>query len=219
MDATLRGNRAITISIVCLIGFLLIDLLRGNLSQINNGVNSWAATIHMIDFTLVAKLVAVGFDTAPLLALSLVIGTVLFLMKMRKNALVLVGAMAGNAVILEVLKTFIYSPRPLNELVLETGNSFPSGHVTSTVVLFGLLAFFTWQIWKSTSFKAVSSVLVAALALLVGFTRIYLNVHWLTDVVGGYFLGVFWLAFCIAITPYIVKIYSEKLKKRRLTNK
>jgi len=200
-------------SFVCLIGFLLVALLRGSFAGMNVNVNAWVATIHNDSFTSVAKLIADGFETTSLLALSLVIGVVLFLLKMRKNALLLVGAMTGNTVILEALKTFIYSPRPLNGLMLETDNSFPSGHATSTVVLFGLLAFFAWQIWKSTRIRVASSLLVAALALLVGFTRIYLNVHWLTDVLAGYFLGASWLTFCIAITPYLMNVYKEKLKK------
>ncbi len=149
---------------------------------------------------------------------SLVIVAALFLMKKRKNASLLIGAMIGNTVILEVLKTVTYSPRPTNELVLETGNSFPSGHVTRTVVLFGLLTFFAWQTWKTTSTKAVTSALFVAIISLVGFTRIYLNVHWLSDVIGGYFLGAFWITFCIVITPYLVKLYNEKLRARDSEN-
>jgi undecaprenyl-diphosphatase len=190
----------------CLIGFLLIALLRGIFTGVNASVNAWAATIHNDSFTSVAKMIADGFETASLLLLSLVIGVALFILKMRKNALLLVGAMTGNTVILKALKAFIYSPRPLNGLMIETGNSFPSGHVTSTVVLFGLLAFFIWQTWKSTRIKVASGLLVAALTLLVGFTRIYLNVHWFTDVLAGYFLGVSWLIFCITITPHLTNV-------------
>lgn len=200
MGAALKNNRVtITISLLCLIGFLLVALLRGSFAGINANVNAWAETIHTSFFTPTAMLVADGFETTSLLAFSLVMGAVLFLLKMKKNALLLVGAMAGNTVILEALKTFIYSPRPLNRLVLETDNSFPSGHVTSTVVLFGLLAFFAWQIWKNTRVKAVSGVLVAVLTLLVGFTRIYLNVHWFSDVIGAVFLGAFWLTFSMML--------------------
>ena len=201
-------------SFVCLIGLLLVALLRSCFAGIDANVNKWAATIHKDAFTSAAKFIADGFGTTSLFALSLVIGVTLFLLKKRKNALLLVVAMTGNTVILGALKMFVYSPRPLNELVLETDNSFPSGHTTSTVVLFGSLTFFAWQIWKSTRTKAVSSILVATLALLVGFSRIYLNVHWLTDVLGGYFLGTSWLTFCIAIAaPYLMNIYEKKLKK------
>jgi undecaprenyl-diphosphatase len=197
---------------IYLIGFLLIALLRDNFAVVNTNVNTWATTIHNDFFTSIAKLIADVFETTSLLVLSLIIGAVLFLLKMRENALLLVGAMTGNAVILKVLKTLIYSPRPLNGLIPETGNSFPSGHVTSTVIFFGLLVFFAWKTLKSVRIKAISSLLAVALALFVGFTRIYLNVHWLTDVLAGYFLGAFWLTFCITITPYLVNIYIESVK-------
>lgn len=214
MELSVKTNRvAITISFVCLIAFLLVAFLRGSFAEINAGVNSWATTINNSPFTVVAKLIADGFDTTPLLVVSLVIGLVMFLLKMKRNAVILVGAMIGDAVILEALKTFIYSPRPLDALILETDNSFPSGHATTTVVFFGLIAFFALQTWKSKRVKVSSTMLVAALALFVGFTRIYLNVHWFTDVLAAYFLGIFWLAFCIIITPYLVKIYYEHIKK------
>src|ERR1017187_10577229 len=115
----MKKQATIAILLVCLIGFLSIALLRANFTEVNNEVNSWAATIHTNSFTVVAKLVADGFDTTPLLILSLVIGAALFLMKMRKNAVLLIGAMIGDTVIIEVLKTVIYSPRPTNELLVE----------------------------------------------------------------------------------------------------
>lgn len=142
------------------------------------------------------------------------IGSVLFFMKKRKSGLLLFGAMVGNAFILEILKTFIYSSRPMNGVVLETGNSFPSGHVTSTVVLFGLFIFFSLQFFKNvlTKFAAISFFVI--IIFFVGFTRIYLNVHWFSDVIGGYFLGVFWITFCIAMAPRIIKIYKRLLEKK-----
>lgn len=206
-----RNKRALlAVSLTCLVCFLLIALLRGSFEGINSEVNLWAAAIHTGSFTAVAKLVADGFDTTPLLIVSFVVGVVLFLLKMKRNALVLVGTMVGNAAVLETLKSFIYSPRPANELVFDAGNSFPSGHVVSTAVLFGLLAYFAWPVLKSTHVKVVLSLFVVTLASFVGFTRIYLNVHWLSDVLAGYFLGVFWLTFCIAIAPYLAQIYTKK---------
>ncbi len=206
-----RNKRALlVVSLTCLVCFLLIALLRGSFEGINSEVNLWITTIHTGAVTAAAKLVADGFDTTPLLIVSFVVGVALFLLKMKRNALVLVGAMVVNAAVLEALKSFIYSPRPENGLVFDVGNSFPSGHVASTVVFFGLLAYFAWPVLKSTRVKVVLSFFVITVAFFVGFTRIYLNVHWLSDVLAGYFLGVFWLTFCIAITPYLAKIYKKK---------
>jgi undecaprenyl-diphosphatase len=213
-EANEKKQVAIAILTFCLISFLLITVLRGAFSGINNEVNLWIVTIHNNIFTAVANLVADGFDTTVLLPLSLVIGATLFVVKKRKYALLLVGGMGGNTVILLVLKTFIYSPRPLNGLIIETSNSFPSGHTTSTVVLFGLLTFFAWQTWKSTAIKITSSAIYLTFISLVGFTRLYLNVHWLTDVIGGYFLGAFWVTFCIILSPYIIQLYKQNIQRR-----
>jgi len=210
-----RSNRAaIATSLACSIGFLLLALTRSGLAWMDVGVSAWVVTIHDEPFTSVAKLIAVLFDTTSMAVLSLAIGATLFLLKMKERALLLLGAMAGCAAILRALKTLIYSPRPPNGLMPEAGNSFPSGHVTSSVVLFGLLVFFAWQTWKSARIKVVSGSLVAVLVSFVGFTRVYLNVHWLTDVLAGYLLGMAWLTFCIVVTPYLVNMY----KKRRGTS-
>lgn len=215
MGAPPRSNRAaIATSLACSIGFLLLALTRSGLAWMDVGVSAWVVTIHDEPFTSVAKLIAVLFDTTSMAVLSLAIGTTLFLLKMKERALLLLGAMAGCAAILRALKTLIYSPRPPNGLMPEAGNSFPSGHVTSSVVLFGLLAFFAWQTWKSARIKVVSGSLVAVLVSFVGFTRVYLNVHWLTDVLAGYLLGMAWLTLCIVVTPYLVNMY----KKRRGTS-
>jgi undecaprenyl-diphosphatase len=105
--------------------------------------------------------------------------------------------MAGDALLVDVCKTIIASPRPLNEIIVETNFSFPSGHVTSTVVLFGVFTYLAWKHWKTTKTKILTGAFYVLVTAIVSFDRIYLNVHWLSDVVGGVFLGVFWLSFCI----------------------
>jgi undecaprenyl-diphosphatase len=115
----------------------------------------------------------------------------------RNDALLLVGAMLGDSLIVAILKRLIHSSRPLNGIIQETGFSFPSGHATVAVVLAGLLTYFIWQHFKSRNVKILSGVLLILISLVVGFSRIYLNVHWLSDVVGAYSLGIFWLTFSI----------------------
>jgi len=105
--------------------------------------------------------------------------------------------MLGDLVIVEILKRSFHSSRPLNGIMQETGFSFPSGHATAAVVLAGLLTYLVWQNFKSRNVKILSGVLFILISLVVGFSRIYLNVHWLSDVLGAYSLGVFWLIFSI----------------------
>jgi undecaprenyl-diphosphatase len=125
-----------------------------------------------------------------------------------------VGAMLGDAVILETIKMAIHSARPLNELINESSFSFPSGHTSGSVVFCGLLTYLAWQHWKSSKVKTSSSMLSVIVTSIVGFDRIYLNVHWFSDVLGGYLLGIFWLTFSILAFQYL----EQTRKSRRQEN-
>jgi undecaprenyl-diphosphatase len=111
--------------------------------------------------------------------------------------------MGGDALLVTITKTLIQSPRPLNGLVYDTGFSFPSGHVTASVVFCGLLTYFAWQHWKSLRAKTVSGALATAMVSIVAFDRIYLNVHWFSDVLGACFFGLFWLTFALWAFGYV----------------
>lgn len=113
--------------------------------------------------------------------------------------------MGAITLIIQALKDIIRSPRPTNGIVPESGFSFPSGHATSTMVFFGMLTYFAWQQGKSTKAKALSSTLYIAIEALVGFSRVYLNVHWLSDILGGYLLGAFWLTLLIFLSRCLEK--------------
>jgi undecaprenyl-diphosphatase len=125
------------------------------------------------------------------------IAVYLFCRHYRNEALLAVGAMLGEFLIVTILKRLIHSTRPLNGIIPETGFSFPSGHATAAVVFLGLLTYLIWKHFKSRNWRILSGVFLASISLLVGFSRIYLNVHWLSDVLGAYALGVFWLTFSI----------------------
>jgi undecaprenyl-diphosphatase len=217
-DSNLRGlswNQlvALFISALSLIGFLFVVLLKSIFVQMDANVNSWSATIQTNLLTQITEIVAYCFDTTPLLAASLLITACLFYKNYKKNALLLAGAMGGDAAIITVFKLLVHSERPLNGIMQETGFSFPSGHVASSVVFFGLLTYFVFQHSKSTNGKILSSTFSVALEFLVGFDRLYLNVHWFSDVLGGYLLGVFWLTFSILAFQYIER--TGKFQRKR----
>jgi undecaprenyl-diphosphatase len=202
MDSNLRDlsrNQLITlfISSLSFIGFLFTALFKGIFATIDTNVNSWSASIQTNPLTQIAEIIAYGFDTTPLLVASLLIAAYLFYKNYKKDALLLAGAMAGDVMMVTMVKTLVHSKRPLNGIMQETGFSFPSGHVTSSIVLFGLLTYFIFQHWKSSKTKILSSMFFVAIVVLVGFDRLYLNVHWFSDVLGGYLLGIFWLTFSI----------------------
>jgi undecaprenyl-diphosphatase len=117
----------------------------------------------------------------------------LFVLHYRRYDLLLLVAMAGDILLVGLFKTVIMSPRPLNGLIVVAGYSSPSGHTTSSVVFFGGLTYFVWKNWTSAKVKALTAGLYVFTTAVVGFDRIYLNVHWFSDIVGSVFLGAFWV--------------------------
>ncbi len=111
-------------------------------------------------------------------------------------------AVAGSAGTTFVLKHFIARPRPVGVAVyIEDLSSFPSGHATVAVALYGLVGYFIFK--KLFGLKRWLGIIgCLLLILLVGFSRIYLGVHYLSDVVGGYLVGGVW---CVASIIYIKK--------------
>jgi membrane-associated phospholipid phosphatase len=106
------------------------------------------------------------------------------------------AAVAGSAVLNQLLKGLFERPRPHFEhpLLVETSYSFPSGHAMESFVVYGMLAYFAvlaLRTWESR----VGVVLGAALlVVLIGFSRMYLGVHYFSDVIAGYAAGGVWLS-------------------------
>lgn len=111
----------------------------------------------------------------------------------------LVG-LGGSAVLILGLKHWIQRPRPelFTHLVTAGGYSFPSGHSLAAVVAYGLLITFMAQQVKHRFARVLLGIAGVLLVALIGFSRIYLGVHYPSDVLGGYCIGAAWLTLVIA---------------------
>jgi undecaprenyl-diphosphatase len=92
----------------------------------------------------------------------------------------------------------------------ETNFSFPSGHSTTAMVLFGMISYFLIRNSTSRRQRILFLLLGLTIILLVGFSRIYLGVHFLSDVLGGYLLGATWLILGITVIEWLS--YKKELK-------
>jgi len=135
------------------------------------------------------------------LALVSVAVAVALLAQRRWSALVawLVAVLGGEALNL-LLKDLFARPRPRFErpLVVETSHSFPSGQAMESLVVYGMLAYFAVLILSGSGKHAIFVVGAAVLVVLIGFGRVYLGAHYLSDVVGGVAAGGAWLGAVIA---------------------
>lgn len=127
----------------------------------------------------------------------------LALLRLRQRGLCLgwVLAFAGNALLNRTLKSIFERTRPLhdNVLAMADGWSFPSGHSSGSVVAYGMLAYLLVRLMPARLARAHLPVvaLAAALAFTVGCSRVFLQVHFASDVLAGFASGTAWLAVCI----------------------
>ncbi len=128
--------------------------------------------------------------------------TLLLLRGKREYALLLASAEASAALAASVLKFAFHRPRPSAAFALiqsPASFSYPSGHALTSIVFFGTLAYIGVRTFRQFRWRFVIVSAAALGALLVGASRVYLGVHWLTDVVGGWALGLAWLTLWIGV--------------------
>lgn len=109
------------------------------------------------------------------------------------------AAALGGFLLTQGLKTLIGRMRPqYAEAFLPKDDSFPSGHVSMTVVFLGLGLYLYFQRERSWAQQTAAIGLAAVYAMLMGLSRLLLGNHYLSDVLGGYLTGLSWLALCVA---------------------
>jgi len=116
----------------------------------------------------------------------------------------LVGLATGQLVRWSVM-TSVGRPRPAHEFWLTGagGQSFPSGHTTTATLGYGLLGYLLWRLCRKRWQRLVLVGTGLVLATAVGASRAYLGVHWVSDVVGGWSLGLFWLALVVGVVQVV----------------
>ena len=146
----------------------------------------------------VFRVVTLAGNIVVLAALSL--GAVAYLLRQRKlNEAILVCAAAVGIEVLDAgLKLAFHRPRPrLSYTHLDT-YSFPSGHAAGTTAIYGVLAFLIARNGGPRRWITCGALLVAVVVV-VGFSRLYLEAHYLSDVLAGAALGLVWLSVCVLV--------------------
>lgn len=109
-------------------------------------------------------------------------------------------ALIGAGTLNQALKSLYERPRPsfTEPLIVADGWSFPSGHAMGTFVLVGMGSYLGWRLARTTPARLAIVSVASSWAVVMGFTRMYLGAHYLSDVVAGYAAGTVWLAACIS---------------------
>jgi membrane-associated phospholipid phosphatase len=171
----------------------------GGVTPLDAGVHAWfvAHRSGLLDPVMIG-VSAVG-GTAGMVVLAVVSAALLMSRGRRAQALVVLIACAGGEAIGDAAKLIYHRARPpqADWLAVATSYSLPSGHSLLATVTVGIVAAVAVQSCPSRSAQAVAAALAIGVVLLIGTSRLYLGVHWPTDVLSGFLLGGAWLAVCL----------------------
>src|SRR5690606_18381112 len=126
----------------------------------------------------------------------------------------------GSLAIMSSLKIFFQRPRPLDPVYeAARGFSFPSGHSMSSMTFFGLLIFIVWDKIENEKLKWSLTILLTLIILIIGFSRIYLRVHYASDVLAGLALGLIWLVMSLWVMGRIENYTKKEIAPAANDNK
>jgi undecaprenyl-diphosphatase len=120
-----------------------------------------------------------------------IIAIVLLLLKEKRKLTFLIVGVGAGELIYQTLKLLLHRARPDIgfSLIFREGYSFPSGHATVSVIFYGMICYGLFRIIKKWWLKILLVTATLTLVFFIGFSRIYLGVHWVSDVLGGWTLG------------------------------
>ena len=169
---------------------------------IDHGIALWFHA-HLTP-TLVSVLRGITeFGSSEWIAIVLSIAVLFFVFKRWwPSLLMMVVAVPGGMLLNEWIKILVHRHRPFVDgwFVDWSGYSFASGHTIGATLLYGQLALFIIPMIKNRGGRALVFSAATFVIVLVGFSRIALGAHYLTDVLGGIFLGTSWLTFCLLVS-------------------
>ena len=151
--------------------------------------------------------------------IAITIGILLFI-KNKKVGVCVASNLAIATLLNQLLKYIIQRPRPDGyRLIAESGYSFPSGHSMVSMAFYGLIIYLIWKMVKNKKIKYISCGILGLLIPMIGFSRIYLGVHYASDVIGGFAISIVYLLLFTNITRSILQLEQEKEKKNTMKNK
>jgi len=146
------------------------------------------------------KVVTFFGDFAALTTIAIIAGALLLRARAHGLAVGWACAMIGTGIFNEVLKRAFARPRPgfAEPIVTAGGFSFPSGHSMGTMVAVSMLAYAAFRWVKSVKWRRFTIAFAVVWTVTMGFSRMYLGVHYLSDVIAGFAAGGAWSCLCMA---------------------
>lgn len=196
--------------VVCGIGILIfatmvVMLLTNNVTSLDNSIYNIIISSKSDAMTMFMTIITMMCNTEFIIVATLLL---VLLIKNKKMG----GMIASNVVLCSVINTIIkhifLRPRPVGiKLIEQGGYSFPSGHSMMAVAFYGLLIYIIWNTKWRNVWKIFTTTLLVILILLIGISRIYVGVHFASDVIAGLSISLSYLIIFIEL------LYKRVIKK------
>ncbi|MHB1419660.1 MAG: phosphatase PAP2 family protein [Bacillota bacterium] len=174
------------------------DLLSKELGIFDTQVSIWVRYISSLRTTEIMMGITFLGSTAFLVSLAMIItGIFLHRGRPKMESMTVPIVLVGGFILDDILKIVFHRSRPVHMLVNASGWSFPSGHALVSFTFYGFLAYILWTGNRGKAIKITGSLILLGTALFIGISRIYLGVHFPSDVIAGYAAGGFWAVSCI----------------------
>lgn len=199
------------IAAIFLFGWLADDVFDGAAIAFDQTVRGAVHTRATPILTGAMKIFTVFGSTIFLTAATLAGAAAFYYLEHKRGFALLLLTMVGNSILLFSLKTSFKRarPEPLFDYALPASYSFPSGHALSSFCFYGILAALITARMEKRSHKILVWTAAAVLVLLIGLSRIYLGVHYPSDVLAGYAVGLIWVV-TIAVGDFFLKRRNSK---------
>ena len=174
------------------------SFIAGHVSNIHTNIMEFFTFLGTHTFLIPANLLLTGWF--------------LFIQKRRWNSIKIPAVALSSLVLMFLLKLIFHRERPLAPLLQAAkGFSFPSGHALMSVTFYGLLIFIAWQHITQIWLRWLISIMLGLLILIIGLSRVYLRVHYASDVLAGFCVGIVWLLLSLWILGRIEKYSNKKI--------
>ncbi|MEG2321976.1 MAG: phosphatase PAP2 family protein [Bacilli bacterium] len=179
--------------ILCLIIFILIavSVSQNKVINLDNIIYNFVKQFTCLPLTILFKIITFMASTSFFVIVCLII---LIFIKKKKHAVLIVSNLINTVIMNQTFKVLFARPRPVvSSIIMETGYSFPSGHTMAAMSFYGFFVYLVWQTKLAKNKKIFISIILTFLIFLVGLSRVYLGVHFVSDVVGAVCLSTIYL--------------------------
>ena len=198
---------------ICLIGFLELAEDVFNKEIMNGDIIGYKiiSTFLISDFaTPIAKFITNFGGAIFIILLTVILITVI---KNKKIGLSILTNLAIITILNQLLKRILQRPRPTEyRIIEESGYSFPSGHSMISMAFYGYLIYLIYKYVENKNVKWILISLLSVLICLIGISRIYLGVHYTSDVLGGFLISISYLVIYISAVNNVFYRKEEKYK-------